>query len=104
VLKMLHLLGDTEAWMWDANAKNLENFFLCSIVTTTDMRLNDASIIEQMHCAFRRVRGSRQHGSRQGGPRRKTGWGLDPACERSSPCCTPPSASPSSPPTTGPSP
>jgi len=44
------------AWIWDPNSKNLENFFLVSIVVTTDMQLNDAAIIELMHIAFKLVR------------------------------------------------
>ena len=43
------------AWMWDPNAKNLENFFLCSIVVTTDLQLNDGAIIELMHILFKKV-------------------------------------------------
>lgn len=48
--------GDEEAWVWNPNGKNLANFFLCSILITTDMRLNNAAIIEQMHREFMKVR------------------------------------------------
>ena len=52
----VHIKKDDCAWMWDPNAKNFENFFMVSIVTCTDLQLNDGAIIEMMHIAFKKVR------------------------------------------------